>query len=410
MNIIFLTIGSISDINQSSIYMDLLRYFSQQGHEVYIVCQRERRLKLKTELQVDTGIHVLRVKTGNITQVNFAEKGISTLFIGYRYWKAVQKYFDNVKFDLVLYSTPPITLTTVVKRIKKRDKAFSYLMLKDIFPQNAVDLEILQKQGLKGLIYWYFRKKEVELYALSDKIGCMSMANLKYIRQHNPKVSKEKLEICPNTIDNVKIEPVDRKVVRNKYGIPVDKIVFIYGGNFGKPQNINYIIQVLKESRRYSFAHFVMCGSGTDFYKIKEYKKGGADNLTVIQALPHKKYVELLRACDIGMIFLDNRFTIPNFPSRLLDYLNYGLPVVAATDKNTDLGELIVKYGLGWWCESSSVKNFMRLLEQISDQIETIAQTGMCGKVYMMENYTTEQAYGVIMNSYTDLYCKRKEM
>jgi glycosyltransferase involved in cell wall biosynthesis len=400
MKVIFLTIGNISSVEHKGIYMDLLRHFREEGHEVYIVCQREQRLRLKTELQKEKGFHVLRVKTGNITQVGFLEKGFSTILIGHQYRKAILKYFNHVKFDLILYSTPPITLVNVVKRVKKQCSAFSYLMLKDIFPQNAVDLGILKKEGPQGFIYKYFRKKEQQLYRVSDKIGCMSKANVDYVREKNPDVEEEKLEICPNTIDGIIVESIDKKAVRERYHIPKDKIVFIYGGNFGKPQDIDYILQVLRAGKRYSFAHFVMCGSGTEFCKLQEFKREGADHLSVIEAIPHKEYVELLRACDIGMIFLDHKFTIPNFPSRLLDYLNNELPVIAATDKNTDLGEIITKYEFGWWCESNRVENYRKLLEQIEGETELISQKGMCGKVYMMDNFTTEHAYKTIINSY----------
>ena len=84
-----------------------------------------------------------------------------------------------------------------MRYVKKRDGAKSYLMLKDIFPQNAVDLGMLQTTGLKGLLYKCFRKKEKKLYSLSDRIGCMSQANVDYILKHNPEIPKEKVEILP---------------------------------------------------------------------------------------------------------------------------------------------------------------------------------------------------------------------
>jgi hypothetical protein len=43
--------------------------------------------------------------------------------IPYLYKNAIKKCFKGVKFDLVLYPTPPITLASVVKFIKKRDNA-----------------------------------------------------------------------------------------------------------------------------------------------------------------------------------------------------------------------------------------------------------------------------------------------
>lgn len=64
---------------------------------------------------------------------------------------ALKKYFRDVKFDLILYSTPPITFNNVIKYAKKKsdNKALTYLLLKDIFPQNAVDLGMISKTGVK---------------------------------------------------------------------------------------------------------------------------------------------------------------------------------------------------------------------------------------------------------------------
>ena len=103
---------------------------------------------------------LLRVKTLNLQKTNVIEKGLATISLQAVFTKAIKKYFRGVMFDWVLYSTPPITFEKVVRYVKKRDNAKSYLLLKDIFPQNAVDLEMLSKKGTKGIIYRYFRRKE----------------------------------------------------------------------------------------------------------------------------------------------------------------------------------------------------------------------------------------------------------
>ena len=173
MNILFLTIGAFDSIEKHGLYPDLLRVFAREGHSLYIVSTRERRTGLPTELLEDASSHRLQVRIGNITRTNLLEKGLSTVTIGQCYQRAIQKYWRDVRFDLVLYSTPPITLAGVVDWVKRRDGARTYLLLKDIFPQNAVDVGILKKSGLKGLIYRYFRAKEKKLYAISDRIGCI---------------------------------------------------------------------------------------------------------------------------------------------------------------------------------------------------------------------------------------------
>ena len=185
---------------------------------------------------------ILKIKIGNIQKTNLIEKGISTITLEYIFIHAIKKYFANVKFNLVLYSTPPITLQKAVEYVKKRDQAQTYLLLKDIFPQNAVDLGMLKKSGYKKLIYRYFRIKEKKLYAISDYIGCMSEANKNYILKHNHEISPQRVEVCPNCIEmlDMSIDENEKKRMRKKYEIPQNTIVFVYGGNLGKPQGIPF--------------------------------------------------------------------------------------------------------------------------------------------------------------------------
>ena len=114
---------------------------------------------------------------------------------------AIKKYFADVKFDLVLYPTPPVTQVTTVEYVKKRDGAKSYLLLKDIFPQNAVDIGMMKKTGPKSILYKMFRKKEEKLYKISDYIGCMSQANVDYVIKHNPGIDASKVHINPNSVE-----------------------------------------------------------------------------------------------------------------------------------------------------------------------------------------------------------------
>ena len=186
MNILFLTIGRFDSIEAHSIYADLLRCFRNHGHEIYTITPNEKRSGKKTELVHEKGAYVLHLKTGNVTgDSNIIKKGLAQMSLESTYIKAIKQYFADVRFDLVMYSTPPITFCKAVEFVKNRDCAKSYLLLKDIFPQNAVDLGMMTKKGIKGLVYKYFRSKERKLYALSDFIGCMSEANVKYILEHN---------------------------------------------------------------------------------------------------------------------------------------------------------------------------------------------------------------------------------
>ena len=200
MNIIFLTLVRISDIEERGIYHDLMRKFRDEGHNVYIVTPVERRLGLQTSLTESKGVHILNVKTLNVQKTSIVEKGIGTLLIEDQFKAAIKKYLGDIKFDLITYSTPPITFTNVVKYLKRENpRATSYLQLKDIFPQNAVDIGMMKATGVKVLLYKFFRNKEKALYEVSDYIGCMSPANVQFLLKHNPEIDASRVGVAPNS-------------------------------------------------------------------------------------------------------------------------------------------------------------------------------------------------------------------
>lgn len=117
-------------------------------------------------------------------------------------------------------------------------------------------------------------------------------------------------------------------------------------------------------------------------------------SITVMEGLPKAEYDELVRACDVGLIFLDHRFTIPNFPSRLLSYLENRMPVLCATDPNTDMGRIAEENGFGYWCESNSVEAFTAILDRM---IAADRQAmGEKGYEFLKANYMVENTYNVI--------------
>lgn len=391
----------MQNIEAKGIYTDLMRKFRDKGHEVYIIYPRERRLKLPTEVTHLQGVYLLGVKTLNVTKTNVVEKGIGQILMESLFQSALKRYFGNINFDLILYSTPPITFTKVIKYVKKHNpKAISYLLLKDIFPQNAVDLGMLTKGGLKGLLYKSFRKKEKELYRISDYIGCMSPANVQYVLKHNPKVNPAIVEIAPNSYaipsQFVKQERGVSEHIRQKYNLPIDKPIFIYGGNMGKPQGIPFLIECMKAVKDRDDCHFVIVGDGTEYPKLKMFmEKYQPSAVSLFQRLPKTDYDVLARACNVGLIFLDYRFTIPNYPSRLLSYLMERKPIIAATDPNCDIGSIAEKNGYGFWCPSNQVELFTATIDKmLTSDIEAMGERGY---QYYLNNYTVQHTYNTII-------------
>lgn len=395
MNILFLTLVKIESISERGIYPDLLRKLVNEGHHVTIVSPIERRYNKKTELYQDNGANILRVKTFNILKTNVFEKGIGTLAIEYQYLNAIKKSLLNIKFDLILYSTPPITFGKVINYIKKRDNAFSYLLLKDIFPQNAIDMKMI-KEG--GILHKMFLKKEKQLYEISDAIGCMSKANVDYILKHNHEIDPNKCEINPNSIEPIKLSysQEEKNKIREKFNLPVNKKIFVYGGNLGKPQGINFLLETIENCKNED-VFFLVVGDGTEFNKtLAWFDKMKPQNAKLLKGLKKSDYDLLLNSCDVGLIFLDKNFLIPNFPARTLSYLEMGMPIITATDPNTDVGDIIEEANCGKKVLAGDINGMLIAIDTIlKEELEVLGKNSLR---LLNESYTVDYSYNVLMN------------
>lgn len=398
MNVLFLTLMEINDFSQTGIYPDLINEFAENGHDIYVVSLCEEKNKDKYQLlREKEHVHLVSALIPDYFGVGLFQKGYSSLMIGKRYIDAINKAIPAVKFNLILYSTPPITFVSVIEKIKKRDNAYAYLLLKDIWPQGPIDIGALSETGVKGLVTKYFKRKEQKLYEISDFIGCMSENNRKYLIEKSG-VDKNKIEICPNSIKVRNRPEFDKDEVRRSNGLPTDKTIFVYGGNLGVAQGVDFIISCLEKNEKNIDTFILIVGSGTEYKRLQQwFEKSNPHNSKLISHLPKEEYMKVMAACDVGLIFLDHRFTIPNFPSRLLSYMEGKMPVLAATDPNTDVGTVIEKGEFGYWCESNDSEKFVKLMNRFSDY-SWRHKMGENAYQFLINHYDVSRTYQIIIS------------
>lgn len=397
MRVLFISLSNIYDIEQHGLYNDLLREFAKNGHELTVVSPLERRTGKDTSLTENGNVKILRVKTGNIQKTNYIEKGISLLLLGSQLTRAIKKYCKDLSFDVILYATPPITIYSVIRKLKRMTGAKTFLMLKDIWPQEIVDLGILRKGGL---LYHYFRYSEKSIYKVSDWIGYTSPANKKYLVDDG--VDEHKLVPVHNSVDASfqHQNTFDRTQIWEQYGINSDNTVFFYGGNLGLPQDVEHLIACLKTQIGQAGKYFVVCGQGTEYHKLEaffaEYKP---ENMKLFPYLPKQDYDALIYASDVGMVFLNHRFTVPNCPTRFYDCMEYSKPVLACTDLASDIREDIFDGGFGWWCESKDPAEFATLVDAAHREgKEKLQERGKKARAHLEKYYTVDKDYNVILS------------
>jgi glycosyltransferase involved in cell wall biosynthesis len=394
MNVLFLMFV-FPDMNKSfNMYTALAEEFQRHSHNVTVIAPAEKGAK--TSVKSENGLKVLRVRTLPLKNVPAVLKGFSNILLPWQYSKAIEKYHSEAHYDLIVMPTPPITLARLAGKLKKKHNAPVYLILRDIFPQNAVDLGFFRKGGL---IHRYFRNKEKKLYRLADRIGCMSPANIKYIINNNPGLGSSRLHELKNFQILYEQEGSQKQELRGKYDLE-NMFVVVFGGNMGKPQQLENVIELASRCMKYEDVLFLLLGEGIMVDRLRNtIREKGVSNIRIINTIPKREYQDLLSICDVGLISLNERFTIPNIPSKTLDYFNVGLPVLASIDRATDYNVILDEAGAGLWSYAGNHDALMRNFESLYNDPELRRRMAQNGRDYFIRNLTPDIAYNTIINS-----------
>lgn len=394
MKVIFLALAFPKMDKSKYLYTQLVSQFHEKGHDITVVAPMYD--EFTSGLQIEEGIKVIRVRTMKLFGVGLIKKGIANVLLPYQYKKALKDNKIGFDFDLIITPTPPITLYGVAAWLKRKSNGKIYLILRDIFPQNAVDLGMLKKSGL---IHFYFSRKEKMLYAKSDVIGCMSQGNIDFIKQHNPEVSRQKLHLLPNWGDLAPIvSESEINELRQKESLE-NKFVVIFGGNIGLPQKLENIVDLAIACKDEKEILFLIMGSGNERQNLEnliESKK--VKNLWLRDGLPQKDYMKWVQMADVGLISLSENFTIPNIPSKALSYYNTKTPILASIDRNTDFGAILEDKEVGVWSEAGQTESLKTKLLTLYNNQELRSQMGENGYQYMKEKLSSEKAYFTIVN------------
>lgn len=375
------------------LYFGLVTEFHENGHEITVVAPAYD--KNITGVQIEEGIKVLRVKTMPLFGVGLIKKGLANILLPYQYKRSIKKHKLGTDYDLIITPTPPISLHSVVAWLKKRSKAKTYLVLRDIFPQNAVDLGLMKS---RGLFHYFFRRKERKLYAVSDFIGCMSQGNISFVKKQNPKVNKKKLHLLPNWADVVPLA-TDKEIfeLRKKEGLE-NKFVIIFGGNIGLPQKLENIVNLAEACLAHEEFIFLIMGNGSERQSLEKLVASKSlRNLQLRDGLPQSEYMKWVQMADVGLISLSEKFTIPNIPSKALSYYNTKTPILASIDMNTDFGKILEDLNTGLWAEAGNTRDLKEKLMILYHDEKLRMEMGENGYNYMKEYLSSYRAYTTVV-------------
>jgi hypothetical protein len=364
MKILFLT--NFFPNNNSNIYSDLIFSLNKNKHLITVLVSDDQ--VKETTIECKENLRIIRYPNGKYYNVNLLYKFINFLLLPLKTRRTIKRFLLKDEFDLLLYHNPPITLYSSIKYLLKNLKINkTFLMQKDFFPQNAVDLGLINR---RSILNFYFRRLEKKLFMISTFIGVMSKKNKEYLLKKNNFINHSKVIIFPNT--KLMNDMVTTKSLKENFPINI-----FYGGNLGLPQNVNLFLKVLLAFKNDNRFNFIVSGRGTHKKKVIRFsEKNKIFNIDIKENLTRNDYLKLLENIDLSLVTLDYRFTIPNYPSRILDFIDYYIPILFASDPVNDLTETIKSNKIGFTTYSNNYINIINLILKYKDLVKTIDLQG----------------------------------
>lgn len=395
MNLLYITAVWSGD-GEPNMHSDFVQEAAVQGHNVTVLALCEKRNQIKTAFYTENDIDILLVRCGNIQKTGKYEKVISSVTANFLLMRAVKKHLKDKKFDVVIWSVSTTLIYYSVNRIKKRFSAKEYLLLKEYWPQDPVDLGAM-KEG--GMVYSVLKHVEKKMLDQADFIGVSSPAAVKYVNDRYPQ-NTPKCEVCPHCEKPLTVDRSRRKEILQNYGIPEDKVIFLYGGNFGVSQGVEDMAACVGAASEIDDVYFVMLGSGTEYDKVKM----ALAQYSNVKFLPGQKYsafFSLASVCDCGLIFLFKGYKVPNIPGKLNTYLNAEVPIIACVDKTTDAGDILTDAGAGIKVYSGDVPAFCEAVGALRD-INLRRKMSCNAKKLLCERFTPQKAVDIVASHFKE--------
>ena len=309
------------------------------------------------------GVQVLRLKAPRTKDIGYVSRTLNEFLMPFAMLHNLRKSpVANVRWDGVVWYSPTIFLGPIAKALKEASACRSYLIIRDIFPEWAVDMGLLSR----GLPYRIFKLIEHYQYSVADIIGVQTPANLAYFNDW-AKQPGRRIEVLQNWLADA---PDVSSSISVADGPLAGRTIFVYAGNMGVAQGMDVLIDLAERLCNRRDLGFLFVGRGSDVQRLRsEVKMRGLDNAVFHDEIDPSEIPGLYAQCHVGMVALDPRHKTHNIPGKFLSYMKAGLPVLASINPGNDLAEIIKHEGVGRVCTDLSVDTLQRLAEELADEI-----------------------------------------
>lgn len=341
---------------------DLSREFVRQGHELTVLLPAAE-LQQPWAMEHFDGARVLRLKAPKTKDIGYVRRTIGEFLMPFAMLRNLRKSpLANTQWDGVVWYAPTIFLGPIASALKKASACKGYLIIRDIFPEWAVDMGLMGR----GLPYRFFDAVARYQYSVADVIGVQTPGNEPYFAAWR-KQSGHRLEVLQNWLGAPANAP--STIVVGDTPLAGRK-VFVYAGNMGVAQGMGILLDLAERMRSREDVGFLFVGRGSDAQRLRDDAKArGLNNVLFRDEIHPDEIPNLYAQCHVGLVALDPRHKTHNIPGKFLTYMQSGLPVLASVNAGNDLVGLIEQERVGRASVDASADSLARAAGDLVDSL-----------------------------------------
>lgn len=290
----------------------------------------------------------------------------------------------NIKADVVISQSPPLSIGIINALIAKKKKAKSVYVVQDLFPDGS----IVQGKIKNKFLIKILRVIEKWVYKRNDAIIAISEGIKGHLGNRVP--PNKLLVTIPNFVNTDIYYPMPKDNPLTERFDVSGKFIISYVGNIGNAQDLSPILYCAKELKNLDI-EFIIAGSGIkkDYYENKA-KEDSLDNVKFIGYQKREETPMINAFSDICLVMLAPHVKGYSFPSKIYTLMGMAKPVIVMCSDECDAAKFITETKSGWAVKSGYCEEFTSLIRDLYYNRELLNQFGKNSLKVVETGYTKE--------------------
>lgn len=284
--------------------------------------------------------------------------------------------------DVIVATSPsfPALLPTMVNA---RLRGVPWILwLQDILPEAASITGLIEE----GRLIQAAKRFEKAAYASAARIAVLSASFTENLRSKG--VPEGKLERIYN--------PATRPVLTQPRATSlVEGHRVLTMGNVGLSQGLGPLVRAFEDSESVSRlgAHLLIAGDGVAAPEVR--KEIRSDRVTLTGVVSSDRLEYELRRAAVAVVSQRYEGAEFNVPSKLMNFMGYGLPVLASVREDSEVARILRECEGGWVTDSRDPEAFATRLADVLLRPDELSRRGEAGRRFALENFRIERTADV---------------